>query len=56
MKKATSPKTPTDHWSTWDIHRETASKTLGVPTEQVTPEQRLVARAINFGVLFGKKD
>ncbi|MBW5802910.1 DNA polymerase I [Coxiella endosymbiont of Ornithodoros amblus] len=37
----------------WDIHRATAAEVLGVNLEQVTPEQRRRAKAINFGLLYG---
>ncbi|MFI4938264.1 MAG: DNA polymerase I [Candidatus Berkiellales bacterium] len=36
-----------------DIHRFTASEVLGVPLDQVTPEQRRSAKAINFGLIYG---
>ncbi|RMG18885.1 MAG: DNA polymerase I [Deltaproteobacteria bacterium] len=36
-----------------DIHTRTASEILGVPAEAVTPEQRRIAKAINFGILYG---
>jgi len=36
-----------------DIHRRTASNVLDVPYDQVTPEQRRDAKAINFGILYG---
>lgn len=36
-----------------DVHRRTASKIFGVPTEQVTAEQRARAKTINFGVIYG---
>jgi DNA polymerase-1 len=37
-----------------DIHRRTASEVMGVPMEQVTPEQRGRAKAVNFGLLYGQ--
>lgn len=37
-----------------DIHRRVASEVYGVPVEQVTPEQRRVAKAVNFGVIYGQ--
>ncbi|MBI4912156.1 MAG: DNA polymerase I [Acidobacteria bacterium] len=37
-----------------DIHRRTASEVMGVPMEQVTPEQRSAAKAVNFGLLYGQ--
>jgi len=36
-----------------DIHARTASEVFGVPLEEVTPEQRRRAKAINFGLLYG---
>ena len=36
-----------------DIHRLTASKVVGVDSEQVTDEQRSQAKAINFGIIYG---
>ena len=31
----------------------TASQVLGIPYEEVTPEQRGAAKAVNFGILYG---
>lgn len=36
-----------------DVHKNTASKVLGVPVEEVTKEQRERAKAVNFGVIYG---
>ena len=36
-----------------DFHAETASKVFGVPAEQVTPEMRRRAKAVNFGIVYG---
>jgi len=36
-----------------DIHRRTASEVWSVPMDEVTPEQRSAAKAINFGLLYG---
>jgi len=36
-----------------DIHKTTASEMFGVPMEQVTPELRSKAKAVNFGVIYG---
>lgn len=36
-----------------DLHRRTASGLFGVPEEQVTKAQRQIAKAINFGFLYG---
>jgi DNA polymerase-1 len=36
-----------------DIHSRTASEILGVGTDGVTPEMRRIAKAINFGIIYG---
>ncbi|MBQ9099720.1 MAG: DNA polymerase I [Clostridia bacterium] len=36
-----------------DIHTATAANVFGVPIEQVTPELRKRAKAVNFGILYG---
>lgn len=36
-----------------DIHALTASQVFGVPLEQVTPEIRRQAKAVNFGIIYG---
>ncbi len=36
-----------------DVHKSTASDIFNVPIEQVTPEQRRRAKAINFGLIYG---
>jgi len=36
-----------------DIHRLTASQVLGISPEDVTPEQRSNAKAVNFGIIYG---
>lgn len=36
-----------------DPHAETAARVLGIPQEQVTKEQRKMAKAVNFGFLYG---
>jgi DNA polymerase-1 len=36
-----------------DIHRLTASQVLHIPPEEVTPEQRNSAKAVNFGIVYG---
>jgi DNA polymerase-1 len=39
-----------------DIHLRTAAEVFGVPPGSVTPEHRRVAKAINFGLVFGQTD
>jgi DNA polymerase-1 len=39
-----------------DPHAITAAEVLGVPFEQVTADDRRVAKMINFGVLYGMSD
>lgn len=39
-----------------DIHKQAASKVLGIPIEQVTKEQRSDAKAVNFGIVYGISD
>ncbi len=36
-----------------DIHAATAAKIFGVPTDQVTKEQRRRAKTANFGIIYG---
>jgi DNA polymerase-1 len=36
-----------------DIHAMTASEVFGVPLDQMTPEVRRQAKAINFGIVYG---
>ena len=36
-----------------DIHSITASQVLGVPLEEVTPNDRRKAKAVNFGIVYG---
>jgi DNA polymerase I len=36
-----------------DIHRDTAARVFGIAPEDVTPEQRRRAKAVNFGVVYG---
>lgn len=36
-----------------DIHRATAAEVFNVAPEQVTPQQRRAAKAINFGLIYG---
>ncbi len=37
-----------------DIHTATAAKVFGIPTEEVTKEQRYRAKSVNFGLIYGQ--
>lgn len=37
-----------------DIHKYAAAQVMGVPVDQVTPEERYKAKAVNFGILYGQ--
>jgi DNA polymerase-1 len=37
-----------------DIHQRTAAEVFGVPAAEVTAEHRRIAKAINFGLVFGQ--
>lgn len=39
-----------------DIHRRTASEVFGIPFDDVTPEERSHAKAVNFGIIYGISD
>jgi DNA polymerase-1 len=39
-----------------DIHRRTAAEVFGVPLDEVTPDQRRQAKAVNFGIVYGISD
>ncbi|MFN2483307.1 MAG: DNA polymerase I [Candidatus Limnocylindria bacterium] len=39
-----------------DIHRMTAARVLGIPPEEVTADQRSMAKMVNFGVAYGMSD
>ena len=39
-----------------DIHRRTAAEVFGIAEADVTGEQRRIAKAINFGLVFGQTD
>jgi len=39
-----------------DIHKQAASKVLGIPQEEVTKEERSKAKAVNFGIVYGISD
>lgn len=36
-----------------DVHARTASLLFGTPLEQVSPDQRRIAKTINFGIMYG---
>ena len=36
-----------------DIHRATAAEVLGLPENEITPDQRRQAKAVNFGLIYG---
>ena len=38
-----------------DFHASTAARVFGVPVEQVTPELRSRAKAVNFGIVYGQQ-
>ncbi len=37
-----------------DVHRRTAAEVFEVPEDEVTSEQRRIAKAVNFGVIYGQ--
>jgi DNA polymerase-1 len=37
-----------------DIHTQTASEVLGIPATKVTKDERSMAKAINFGLMYGQ--
>ncbi|MDP2871402.1 MAG: DNA polymerase I [Bacillota bacterium] len=39
-----------------DIHQRTASEVFGVPLDEVTPDMRQAAKAVNFGIIYGISD
>lgn len=39
-----------------DVHARTAAEVFGVPMEEVTPELRRRAKAVNFGIVYGISD
>ena len=36
-----------------DVHASTASRVFGVPLNEVTPNMRRMAKAVNFGIIYG---
>ena len=38
-----------------DFHAETAARVFGVPIDQVTPQLRSRAKAVNFGIVYGQQ-
>jgi len=36
-----------------DVHKATASKIFGIPVEEVTSDQRRIAKTANFGIMYG---
>ena len=39
-----------------DVHAQTAAEVFDVPREQVTAEQRRIAKAVNYGLSYGQSD
>ncbi len=39
-----------------DVHTQTAAEVFAVPREQVTAEQRRIAKAVNYGLSYGQSD
>ena len=39
-----------------DIHRETAARVLGKPAEEITSDERSMAKMVNFGLAYGMSD
>ena len=39
-----------------DVHTQTAAEVFDVPREQVTSEQRRIAKAVNYGLSYGQSD
>ncbi|MDD5799749.1 MAG: DNA polymerase I, partial [Coriobacteriales bacterium] len=38
-----------------DFHRSTAARVFGVPFDEVTPQMRSRAKAVNFGIVYGQQ-
>jgi DNA polymerase-1 len=39
-----------------DVHTQTAAEVFGVPRDQVSAEQRRIAKAVNYGLSYGQSD
>ncbi len=39
-----------------DVHTQTAAEVFGIPREQVAQEHRRVAKAVNYGLMYGQSD
>lgn len=39
-----------------DIHNRTASIIFGVPADQITPDQRRIAKTVNFAIIYGQTE
>ena len=39
-----------------DIHRETAARVLHKPADEITPDERSMAKMVNFGLAYGMSD
>ncbi|MDQ2668871.1 MAG: DNA polymerase, partial [Gemmatimonadota bacterium] len=39
-----------------DVHTQTAAEVFDIPRESVTPEQRRIAKAVNYGLSYGQSD
>ncbi|MEO8842615.1 MAG: DNA polymerase I [Kofleriaceae bacterium] len=39
-----------------DVHTQTAAEVFDTPRDQVTPEQRRIAKAVNYGLSYGQSD
>jgi DNA polymerase-1 len=39
-----------------DVHTQTAAEVFGIPREQVGPDERRVAKAVNYGLMYGQSD
>jgi DNA polymerase-1 len=39
-----------------DVHRETAARVLKKPPESLTPDERAIAKMVNFGIAYGMSD